>query len=64
MLALLPGLGPVRAQALVDARPLCSLAEVDRVAGIGPVTLRTLAGQLAFPDLPRGCEHELRVQSH
>lgn len=64
VLALLPGLGPKRAQALVDARPLCSLADVDRVAGIGPVTLRTLTASLGFPDPPRGCEHELRVLSH
>jgi hypothetical protein len=54
VLALLPGLGPARAAALVAARPLCSLADVDRVQGIGPVTLRRLAPRLAFAG-PRGC---------
>ena len=61
VLALLPGIGPVRAQALAAARPLCSLAEVDAVPGVGPVTLRTLSSLLAFPALPRDCERELRA---
>jgi hypothetical protein len=64
VLALLPGLGPKRAEALVEARPLCSLADVDRVDGLGPVTLRTLGDHLAFADRPRGCEHELQVLNH
>jgi competence protein ComEA len=64
VLALLPGLGPARADALVRARPLCSWADVDRVRGIGPVTLRTLSKSLAFPALPRDCEHELRAPGH
>ena len=34
----LPGVGPARARALVEARPFASLAEVERVPGIGPVT--------------------------
>jgi hypothetical protein len=55
VLALLPGLGPVRAAALVAARPLCSLADVDRVPGVGPATLRQLATRLALPRSPRGC---------
>jgi DNA uptake protein ComE-like DNA-binding protein len=55
VLALLPGLGPARAAALVSARPLCSLADVDRVPGIGPATLRQLAPRLALAPSPRGC---------
>lgn len=57
VLALLPGIGPTRARAIVSARPLCSLAELDRVRGIGPVTLHTLRGSIAFPVLSRNCEH-------
>ena len=57
VLALLPGIGPARARAIVSARPLCSLAELDQVSGIGPVTLRTLRGSIAFPVHPRNCEH-------
>jgi competence protein ComEA len=56
VLALLPGIGPARARALIEARPLCSLADVDRVAGIGPVTLRTLSDRLTFSAPPHGCE--------
>jgi hypothetical protein len=54
-LALLPGIGPARAAAIVAARPLCSLADVDRVQGVGPATLRLLARGVAFPDLPPDC---------
>jgi DNA uptake protein ComE-like DNA-binding protein len=60
VLALLPGIGPARARAIAAARPLCSLADLDAVSGIGPVTLRWLAASLAFDDLPRNCERELR----
>ena len=55
VLALLPGIGPARARAIVSARPLCSLGELDLVNGIGPVTLRALRTSLAFPALPRNC---------
>jgi hypothetical protein len=60
-LALLPGIGPGRAAAIVAARPLCSLADLDRIPGIGPATLRQLASGLAFPDPPRHCDSELRA---
>ncbi len=59
VLALLPGIGPARGEAIVAARPLCSLADLDRVPGVGPVTLRTLGTALAFPALPHACEHSL-----
>jgi hypothetical protein len=61
VLALLPGIGPVRARAIVSARPLCSLAELDRLNGIGPATLRALGSSLAFPALPRNCGRNLRA---
>jgi competence protein ComEA len=38
----LPGVGPARARALVQARPFASLADVQRVPGIGPVLRRRL----------------------
>lgn len=62
VLALLPGIGPTRAHAIVSARPLCSLAELDRVIGIGPATLRALGTSLAFPALPRICGRNLRAE--
>lgn len=61
VLALLPGVGPARAAAIVAARPHCSLVDIDRVPGIGPATLRALSKFLAFPDLPGHCEHELHA---
>jgi predicted DNA-binding helix-hairpin-helix protein len=42
----LPGIGPGRARAIVARRPHCALADLDRVPGIGPVTLRRLAGKV------------------
>ena len=41
-LARLPGVGPVAARALVQARPFRSWDEVDSVKGVGPARLRTL----------------------
>ncbi|MBW2371911.1 MAG: helix-hairpin-helix domain-containing protein [Deltaproteobacteria bacterium] len=38
----LPGVGPARARALVEARPFASLADVERVPGIGPVMRKRL----------------------
>jgi competence protein ComEA len=55
VLALLPGIGITRADGLVAGRPLCSLADVDRVPGIGATTLRSLADRLTFRDLPPEC---------
>jgi hypothetical protein len=62
VLALLPGIGPARAAAIVAARPICSLADLDRLPGIGPATLRALEGRLAFDDCSVNCEHELRAE--
>ncbi len=64
VLALLPGIGPTRAAEIVSARPHCSLADVDAVPGVGPATLKALAGALAFVALPPNCEHELRPFGH
>jgi competence protein ComEA len=47
----LPGVGPARAAAIVAARgdgPYRTLADLGRVRGIGPVTLRRAAPWLAF----------------
>ncbi|MFI5319307.1 MAG: ComEA family DNA-binding protein [Myxococcota bacterium] len=60
-LALLPRIGPARATAIVAERPLCSLADVDRVPGIGPITVQGLAQSLAFLDLPQHCADELQA---
>ena len=64
VLQLLPGIGPARADAIIAARPICSLADLDRVPGIGGATLRALAGSLAFRDLPGNCGAELRPETH
>jgi competence protein ComEA len=52
-LEVLPGIGPVLARRLVDAResrgPFVTWKDVDRVTGIGPRTLERLRGA-AVPD--------------
>ncbi len=40
----LPGIGPVRAAAIVAARPFSTLTELKRVHGIGPRTVAGLTG--------------------
>jgi hypothetical protein len=45
----LPGIGPRRARAIVEERarrPFASVAELRRVRGIGPATVRSLDGML------------------
>jgi len=64
VLQLLPRVGPGRAEAIISARPICSLDDLDRVPGIGPATVRALAGSLAFRDLPGNCGPELRLKTH
>lgn len=63
-LALLPGMGPARAQAVVAFRaehgPFGALAELDAVPGIGAATLEGLRGRVVFGDVatpvtPVGC---------
>ncbi len=43
----LPGIGPARARAIILARPFCRVSELDRVPGIGPLTLLRLRGRVA-----------------
>lgn len=38
----LPGIGPSKAQGIVDNRPYASIEDLDRVPGIGPATLERL----------------------
>jgi DNA uptake protein ComE-like DNA-binding protein len=47
----LPGVGPALAQRILDARavsPLSTLADLDRVKGIGPAKLEKLRPHLTF----------------
>jgi competence protein ComEA len=38
----LPGIGPAKAQAIIENRPYAAVDELDRVPGIGPATLERL----------------------
>ena len=38
----LPGIGPVKAQAIIDARPFKTVDDLTKVKGIGPATLEKL----------------------
>lgn len=42
-LEVLPGVGPVRAQAIAQARPFATLGDVTHVPGVGPRTLEGIA---------------------
>jgi len=47
----LTGIGPVKAQAIIDARPFSSIDDLDRAKGIGPKTLQKIKDQgLAYVD--------------
>ena len=48
------GVGQVKADAIVAARPFASLADVDAVKGIGPKTLETIQGLIAEGSLTLG----------
>lgn len=52
----LPGIGEVRAAAIVAGRPYCTKREVQRVRGIGPVTWSRIRDSLEIRGLPMGCE--------
>jgi hypothetical protein len=61
VLEALPGVGPRRAEAWRverERRPFCGVADLDRVSGIGPRTLRNLGPWLEFGHAP-GCSHGL-----
>ena len=51
----LPGIGPSRARAIAAGRPFCRPSDLARVPGIGPVTLRRLAGQIATSGSKAAC---------
>ena len=51
----LPGIGPARAAAIVAGRPYCTLADLDRVPGFGPATLRGLSQQVEVGVPPAPC---------
>jgi len=51
----LPGIGPSRARAIAAARPFCRPSDLGRVPGIGPVTLRRLAGHVAASGSKGAC---------
>ena len=62
----LPGIGPSRARAIVEARaraPFCSLEDLLRVRGLGPKTLARLRPWIAPRPWSRGCapRHETAV---
>jgi len=54
-LQVLPGIGPMRARAIVAARPLCSAADLARIRGIGPATRRALRGKVAASGPKAAC---------
>ncbi len=51
----LPGIGPARALAIESGRPYCAVPDLDRVPGIGPVTLARLAGKVEVGEAPAVC---------
>jgi endonuclease G len=46
----LPGIGPAKAQLIIDARPFSEVAEITRVKGIGPSTLHSLESMITTED--------------
>jgi competence protein ComEA len=54
-LQVLPGIGPKRARAILEARPFCKEEELLRVPGIGRATFRRLAGRIAASAPNTGC---------
>ena len=46
----LPGIGTIKAQLIIDARPFANVSDITRVKGIGPATLQTLKPMIAVSD--------------
>ncbi len=46
-LASLPGIGPSRAQAIIEGRPYASVSELRRVPGVGPKRLARIRGLIS-----------------
>jgi hypothetical protein len=57
-LEVVPGIGEARARGILEGRPYCALEDLERVAGIGPVTLRRAAGWLEVRTRPDVCPAE------
>lgn len=55
-LSLLPGVGPSLAQAIVADRtergPFATIADIDRVRGVGPATLTRISAFISAPAYP------------
>ena len=45
----LPGIGPAKAQAIIDGRPYDSIDDLDRVPGIGPAIIAQLRDLVTVP---------------
>ncbi len=59
----LSGIGPIKAQAIIDARPFNSIDDLDRVKGIGNITLNNIKIQgLACVDFQDGGERKSENQ--
>ncbi len=56
----LPGIGPVKARAIIDARPYASIDELTKARGIGPKTLENLRPLITVGEVPPGERPEVR----
>ena len=44
----LPGIGPKKAEAIIEARPIEDMNDFDKVPGIGPKTMEKLEPMITF----------------